>query len=275
MKNKIIILMILAIIVTGCTNVKNLGTKLNEEEQKTNQTKIQYLQKEYPNSIVSFTGRTQGHKSCECLEPGLDGACVKEECKIIEGKFVWKYKICSPKFTKLCIKPEYDDVEQIWTVYKSEEYKYINKVFEILDNYKITYSAYNSSLTGMDSCVVMIKKEKDATDLINAIKEINEYFQSISTENLQMESDIVAFDEDDYSYIYEKAKSVSDINGDYSLYKILSGEDNFGKLIEKRKIDDNMFNCNSSTFTSIAYEISSHTKNYNLEIWCEGIKQKT
>ena len=44
MKNKLIILILFTVIITGCTNVKNLGKKLNKEEKIINNEKIQFLQ---------------------------------------------------------------------------------------------------------------------------------------------------------------------------------------------------------------------------------------
>ena len=272
MKNKLIILILFAVIITGCTNVKNLGKKLNKEEKIINNEKIQFLQQTYQNSDIKFTGREQGHKSCKCTQLGPDESCIKEHCEIIKGKFVWKYKVCSNKFMQLCIEPEYDDVIQNWNVYSSEEYKYINKVFEILDNNNITYSAYTSNPDGMSSCTIMIKKEKDASDLIAAIKEINKYYGSIYGKELHIDSDIVIFEEADYLYVYKKVQKNNDIHGNYDLYGILSGKDNFGKLIEEKEIDDDMFNCKTSSFSSVAYEILYDQNVSGIEIWCEGIK---
>ena len=64
----------------------------------------------------------------------------------------------------------------------------------------------------------------------------------------------------------------NDIHGNYDLYGILSGKDNFGKLIEEKEIDDDMFNCKTSSFSSVAYEILYDQNVSGIEIWCEGLK---
>lgn len=268
MKKKIILIIILLLIITGCTNVKYLGKRLNEEEKVINNEKINYLENLFKNVEVEFTGRRQGSRNCECTGGSIDGSCIEEVCEIVKDKFVWEYNICSTTEDNFCTSASYDDVEEEWYINTKEDFKYINEVLEILENNNIIYETFTS--TGNTQYFVMIKKEQNISNLVKALELVKEYYITNYNEDLTTNSiEIVIFNEDDYNYISKRTTKKSNVMGNYTLYKILTGNEFNYNFFEQKDINNDMFSCTSKDYKHISYEV--FTSDGKIELWCTGL----
>lgn len=270
MKKITLCLIVLLIALTGCTNVRSLGKRINKEEKVVNNEKINYLGGLFKNVNVEFTGRIQGSRNCECLGGSIDGACFREECEIVKDKYVWKYNICSKTISNFCTSASYDDVEKEWYIKFKEDFTYINNVIEILDDNNVVYETFTSD--GSVHYFIMIKKEQKTNNLIKAMESIENYYVTYKNkeENFTAASiGIVIFNDEDYKYISKRTTKKTNVYGRYTLYEILTGSKFGHTLIEKKDINEEMFNCASLEYKHISYEVL--TSNGKMEIWCAGL----
>lgn len=267
MKKKFLYCLIMLLIVcTGCSNVKNLGRRLDKEEKIINNSKIQYLKKSFKDVNIRFMGREQGNESCVCIKEFIDNSCLKYDCKIIEDKYVWKYNICSNKSSLFCAKAQFDDVTNSWYINNENDFKFINIVLDTLEKNNVAYSTFTS--IGNSNYFLIIKKEPIITHLTNAIKTINEQYLNIGNSGQSIE--IIILSEKNYNYILKNTNKSTSLYISDDLYKILSGKENYVmKNYGINEIDDNMFECSSSDFSNVSYELKINMGKLNIS--CVGI----
>jgi len=269
MNKKILLIIVILLIVTGCSNAKSLGKRLNDEEKIINNEKINYLKNSFNDINVTFNGREEGTDGCECVKHFIDNTCVKYKCDIIEGKYKWKYNICSNKTNIYCVNAIYDDVKKAWSIDYEEDFKFVNNVLSVLESNKVDYYTYTSS--GNTHFFIMIKKPKNDTNLINAIITISKFNEYYQNNDMPDPVEIIIFSEEDYNYLLKNFKNNNNVYVPNVLYSVLTSKEYVNnEFIEKKEINEDMFNCSSNGYQHIIYELFNNSNLNHLEIWCQG-----
>ena len=266
-KNILIYIPIILLLISGCSNVKYIGKRLNKEERVINNNYIQYLYDSFPNTTINFKGRLQGHKNCVCTERFLDASCFNYKCEIVKNKYIWKYRICSNNTDLFCTDAKYDDVASTWYIDREKDLKLANAVLDILNNNKIKYSTFIGY--GGSGYIVVIKKEKNTNNLTSVIEDIFEQYNHIQTQGDHTE--IVLFNSEDYDYIINNIDNPRDVLYSRDFYRVFSEYSGFVSNIDYKNVS-NDFICDSPEYLHISY-VLSYKSDESFGIRCRGIKK--
>ena len=270
MNKKIIFITIFILFITaGCYNIKYYGTKLNKEEKKINNEKIKYLKNKFSDANIIFDGREDGVTSCRCDKEFFDSTCLTYKCNKVEGKYKWRYKVCSKKAETVCINADYDEVKEKWVISHPQRFKYIQNVVNELEKNNIMYYPYESKEEA--NFIITIKKPKNDKKLKKAITSIYNNYKANSNNQSPFKSEIVILDEDDFNYLMKNYDDSKKVEGSKTLYGFLASSDTDidGVNIANNVINEDMFECSPNNYQHISYKLNTNTSDI-WEIVCVG-----
>lgn len=267
---KIFLLFVILICITGCkkeTNVTRI--ELNQEEELVNVSNMEFLQNKFDNSNVYFKGAYQLYSFCSCSGFEIDGSCFgKKSCKANPGKYVWKYNVCSVFQNGYCYSTIYNDAKGEWSFDYSANYVIFNAFLNYFKTYNIEYHMYSPEEEKLNIFIVKYDDNLDSfLATFNAIKTYLMSKQELGETNTYR--DMLVFNSEDYDKIVNRYKTTF-LYSPSSLYEEIGGKDKYSSFIENRKIDNDMFNCESDKYTKIFYSINLDNE-HNVILSCNGV----